>query len=53
LLDGIDSQPRSVDEIAQARGMSVAHCTAALTELELGGFVQRLADGYIRRPSEF
>jgi len=53
LLDHLDGQPSTVDSLAAVAGLSVQECSMRLTELELGGFVQRVADGYIRRPSGF
>jgi DNA processing protein len=52
ILDHLQSRPRTLDELAAAADTSVPQCVAALAELELGGFVERVTDGYIRRPSE-
>lgn len=51
LLDGLDGVARSLDSLALAHDLSPADCAVQLTELELGGFVQRVAGGYIRRPA--
>ncbi len=53
LLDLLDGRAQSLDALAAAAGLAVPGCAVALTELELGGFVQRLSGGYIRRPSEY
>jgi len=53
VLDQMDSQASDTETLALALGLSIQECAVRLTELELGGFVQRVADGYIRRPSEF
>ncbi len=53
LLDLLDAQARTLDELAAAGGLRVDACAVTLTELELAGFVQRVGGGYIRRPSEF
>ena len=50
LLDLLDGQAQGLDELAAATGEPVPACAIALTELELGGFVQRVSGGYIRRP---
>lgn len=53
MLDLLDGQARSADGLAAALGLGIEECAVRLTELELGGFVQRLAEGYIRRPHRF
>lgn len=53
VLDMMDGRAMSPDELATRLAIGVEACHVRLTELELGGFVQRVADGYIRRPSGF
>jgi DNA processing protein len=53
LLDLLDGQARTLDDLACAAGEPLEVCAAHLTALELEGFVQRVAGGYIRRPSDF
>ncbi len=50
VLDHLGFEAQSVDTIAARLGLNGQECSIRLTELELGGFVQRVADGYIRRP---
>jgi DNA processing protein len=50
VLDELGFEASSVDLIAARLKLSTQECNVRLTELELGGFVQRVADGYIRRP---
>ncbi|MEQ8858235.1 MAG: DNA-processing protein DprA [Pseudomonadales bacterium] len=40
----------TLDEVMAATGLSGSAAAAALVELELSGFVRRVAGGYIRRP---
>jgi len=53
VLDGLDGRAQSLDSVAARTGLDPQTCAVTLTELELGGFVQRLTDGYIRRPSGY
>ncbi len=53
LLDCLDGVARSPDSLALTLNLSPADCAIQLTELELGGFVQRVPGGYIRRPAGF
>jgi DNA processing protein len=53
LLDLLDARAQGLAELAAAAGLGEQACAVSLTELELGGFVQRVGGGYIRRPSEF
>lgn len=53
VLDRLDAQAQSLDSLVERTGLDAQTCAVALTELELGGFVQRLTDGYIRRPSGY
>ncbi len=53
LLDLLDGHARTLDELSAAAQRPLEACAIELTELELGGFVQRVAGGYIRRPSNF
>ncbi len=53
VLDRLDARAQSLDSLVKRTGLSAQDCAVALTELELGGFVQRLTDGYIRRPSRY
>lgn len=53
LLDLLDGRAQNLDGLAIEARMPARDCAVALTELELAGFVQRVAGGYIRRPSEF
>lgn len=56
LLDALGDQPRSIDALVEATGLSVEHLSAALLQLELegrvapapGGMVMRLAAGAMR-----
>ncbi|MFK7912997.1 MAG: DNA-processing protein DprA [Pseudomonadales bacterium] len=45
-----DATPTSMDQLAAATGLGSAQLVALLTRLELEGFVQLQADGYIRTP---
>ncbi|MEM8767657.1 MAG: DNA-processing protein DprA, partial [Pseudomonadota bacterium] len=53
LLDSLDGVARSMDSLALALDLTPSDCAIHLTELELSGFVQRVAGGYIRRPAGF
>lgn len=53
LLDLLDGRARTLDELATASDERPESCAVHLTALELDGFVQRVAGGYIRRPSDF
>ena len=53
VLDGLDGRAASAESLALMLNLNIQECAIRLTELELGGFVQRVADGYIRRPSVF
>ncbi len=53
ILDHLEGCARSLDELSVVLGLDAQSCAARLTELELGGFVRRVADGYIRRPAGF
>ena len=53
VLDHLESQATTVDVLAARIPLSVTDTMARLTELELGGFVERVTDGYIRRPLRF
>jgi DNA processing protein len=50
VLDQMDEDAVSADTLAALLGLGIAEVNARLTELELHGFVARVADGYIRRP---
>lgn len=50
LLDVLDAGAMSVDSLAAELDLGVRDVVMRLTELEIGGFVERVADGYIRRP---
>jgi DNA processing protein len=50
LLEVLDAGAMSVDTLAAELGLGVRDVVMRLTELEIGGFVERVADGYIRRP---
>ncbi|MGE0625087.1 MAG: DNA-processing protein DprA [Pseudomonadales bacterium] len=53
VLDRLDASAQSLDSLAARTGLDAQACAVALTELEIGGFVQRLTDGYIRRLSGY
>jgi DNA processing protein len=53
VLDHLESRATTVDVLAARIPLSVTETIARLTELELGGFVERVSDGYIRRPLRF
>lgn len=53
LLDLLDGRAQSLAVLAVTSGLAEQDCAVMLTELELGGFVQRVGGGYIRRPFEF
>lgn len=53
VLDRLDGRAQNLDSLVSSTGLDAQACVIALTELELGGFVQRLTDGYIRRPSAY
>jgi DNA processing protein len=53
VLDLLDEQGTSADVVAASLGIDSREATLRLTELELTGFVERVADGYIRRPLRF
>jgi len=50
ILECVRFEPTTLDEILDTCGIRAQRVTACLVELELEGFVQRLAEGYIRRP---
>ncbi|MCC8024075.1 MAG: DNA-processing protein DprA [Clostridium sp.] len=45
----LDSEPRHLEQVAAATGMSVSSCMSALLELELGGFAVRTTGQYYIR----
>ena len=47
----LDSEPRHLEQVAAATGLSVSCCMSALLELELGGFAVRTAGQYYIRGS--
>jgi DNA processing protein len=53
VLDRLDGRAASAESLALMLNLNIQECAIRLTELELGGFVQRVSDGYIRRPSVF
>lgn len=53
VLDRLDGRAVSAQSLALVLDLDIQECAIRLTELELGGFVQRVTDGYIRRPSAF
>jgi DNA processing protein len=53
VLDRLDGRAQSLEALVESTGLDAQDCAVALTELELGGFVQRVTDGYIRRPSRY
>jgi DNA processing protein len=53
VLDALNGQAVDAELLAAQLNLALTDCTVRLTELELAGFVQRVPDGYIRRPSEF
>lgn len=53
VLELLEGQAVSVDILAAELKLSLREAVLRLTELELGGFVERVADGYIRRPLPF
>ncbi|MCZ6643637.1 MAG: DNA-processing protein DprA [Gammaproteobacteria bacterium] len=50
ILELVRFEPTTLDEILDTCAISTQRVAAYLVELELDGFVQRLAEGYIRRP---
>lgn len=50
ILESVRFEPTTVDEIVDASCVSTERVAAHLVELELEGFVQRVTEGYIRRP---
>ncbi len=50
ILESVRFEPTTLDEIADGSEVSTERVAAYLVELELEGFVQRLTEGYIRRP---
>jgi DNA processing protein len=50
VLDQMDEDAVTADTLAALLGVAIADVNVRLTELELRGFVARVADGYIRRP---
>ncbi len=50
ILESVGFEPTTFDEIVYGSSVSTERVTGYLVELELEGFVQRLAEGYIRRP---
>jgi DNA processing protein len=52
-LELLEGQAVSVDTLAADLNISAREAALKLTELELGGFVERVPDGYIRRPPGF
>lgn len=51
VLSLLGATPLCADEVGAVLNLSGAQCAIAFTELELGGFVARYGEGYIRRPS--
>lgn len=50
LLAHIDATATTMDTLVAATGLSASTLSTLLTRLELDGFVQRVAQGYIRSP---
>jgi DNA processing protein len=50
VLAAVEPVVTTLDELVHATGLAPADVAAKLVELELGGFVRQLAEGYIRRP---
>lgn len=50
VLAAVDSVVTTLDELVTATELAPADLAAKLLELELAGFVQPVAEGYIRRP---
>ncbi|MEZ5558560.1 MAG: DNA-processing protein DprA [Pseudomonadales bacterium] len=50
LHSAVATVPTTLDAIVAASGANGAHAMAGLLELELGGFVEQVPGGYIRRP---
>ncbi len=50
LIAARERNPRWLDEICALLSLPVVAVSAILSELEVEGFVQRVPDGYIRRP---
>ena len=50
ILESVGFEPTTFDEIVDGSSVGTERVTGYLVELELEGFVQRLAEGYIRRP---
>jgi len=51
VLQALGGLPMTAEEIGDVLGLSTRDCLVVVSELELGGFVQRVADGYIRTPT--
>ncbi len=51
ILGAVEASITTLDEIVAATGLAGDQASAALVELELGGFVRQVPGGYIRRPS--
>lgn len=50
ILAAMEPEITTLDELVAATGLTPADVAAKLVELELAGFVQQVAEGYIRRP---
>ncbi|MCZ6619882.1 MAG: DNA-processing protein DprA [Gammaproteobacteria bacterium] len=50
ILESVRFEPTTLDEITDGSEVSAERILVHLVELELEGFVQRSAEGYIRRP---
>ncbi len=50
VLAAVEPAVTTLDELVAATGLAPEDLASKLLELELGGFVQKVAEGYIRRP---
>jgi predicted Rossmann fold nucleotide-binding protein DprA/Smf involved in DNA uptake len=46
----VESVTTTMDELVALTGMAPQALSVCLIDLELGGFVERVHEGYIRRP---